>query len=197
MSEFWDSRFATTEYVYGKQPNDFLKAQLEGLTPGKILFAAEGEGRNAVYAAALGFEVFAFDASEVAKTKAQKLAEESKVKLNYKTATYHEVVYPENQFDVVVLIFAHMPADRRTDWHRKIIRYLKPGGKVILEGFAKDQINYKSGGPRDQAMLFSREELLHDFDMLRELHIEHKIRILYEGSHHRGKASVLQLSGIK
>lgn len=197
MPEFWDSRYATKEYIYGRKPNDFVKENLEKIAPGKILFAAEGEGRNAVFAAKSGFDVFAFDASDVAQNKALKLAAEQGVSLNYKVATYHNVVYPENQFDVLVLVFAHMPAQFRSDWHRKLLRYLKPGGSLILEGFAKEQLQYNSGGPKDLAMLFSEEELRTDFAGLASLQIESKIRMLYEGSHHRGKAAVIQLLGIK
>ncbi|HPE56773.1 MAG TPA: methyltransferase domain-containing protein [Bacteroidales bacterium] len=197
MAEFWDSRYATTEYIYGKTPNDFIKEKLSSLTPGKALFAAEGEGRNAVFAAGLGFEVFAFDASEVAKTKALDFAASLGLKINYKTAKYQEVVYPENQFDILVLVFAHMPAQYRSEWHRKLIRYLKPGGKLILEGFAKNQIEFNSGGPKELSMLFSKAELQGDFAALSDLEIEEKTRVLNEGSHHKGMASVIQLYGTK
>ncbi|MCB2219264.1 MAG: class I SAM-dependent methyltransferase [Bacteroidetes bacterium] len=197
MSEFWDSRFATHEYIYGKKPNAFLKQQLDREQPGKILFAAEGEGRNAVYAAHMGFDVFAFDASEVAKLKAIKLADELNVMLHYKTASFKEVVYPENKFDYLVLIFAHMHPDYRTVWHRKLLRYLRPGGKLILEGFSKKQIHYQSGGPRDVAMLFSEEELLKDFEFMRDKKITHEIYQLNEGAYHQGKAAVIRLTGTK
>jgi SAM-dependent methyltransferase len=197
MSEFWDSRFATHEYIYGKKPNAFLKMQLDLEHPGKILFAAEGEGRNAVYAARLGFEVFAFDASEVARLKAIKLASEMGVSINYKTASYREVVYPENKFDFLVLVFAHMHPDYRTVWHRKLLRYLRPGGKLMLEGFSKEQINYQSGGPRDRDMLFSEEELMKDFEFMQDKKITHEVYHLNEGAYHQGKAAVIRLTGTK
>lgn len=46
--------------AYGTEPNAFFKAQLDQLTPGRLLLPAEGEGRNAVYAAKKGWEVAAF-----------------------------------------------------------------------------------------------------------------------------------------
>ncbi|MDX1754196.1 MAG: thiopurine S-methyltransferase [Salinimicrobium sediminis] len=51
MQEFWNERYQREEYIYGKDPNEYLKAKLKNLTPGRILFPAEGEGRNAVHAA--------------------------------------------------------------------------------------------------------------------------------------------------
>ena len=66
MKEFWNARYNTESYAYGKNPNQYFKDQIGLLPPGKILLAAEGEGRNAVYAASLGWDVFAYDFSEKA-----------------------------------------------------------------------------------------------------------------------------------
>lgn len=57
----WNERYSKEEFAYGEEPNQYLKEQLEKLDVGKILFPAEGEGRNGVYAAKLGWNVFAFD----------------------------------------------------------------------------------------------------------------------------------------
>ena len=70
MQDFWNKRYKQKEYAYGEQPNRFFKEQIQNLSPGKALFPAEGEGRNAVYAAQLGWEVEAFDISEEGKNKA-------------------------------------------------------------------------------------------------------------------------------
>lgn len=50
-SDFWDNRYSVNEYVYGEQPNSYLKKQLVTHPVGSILFVGEGEGRNGVYAA--------------------------------------------------------------------------------------------------------------------------------------------------
>lgn len=76
MKEIWDERYAQSEYIYGTQPNAWLAEKLKELPVGRILFPAEGEGRNAVYAAALGWESVAFDQSAEGKAKALKLASE-------------------------------------------------------------------------------------------------------------------------
>jgi hypothetical protein len=75
MKEQWNERYSASEYIYGTGPNTWLVEKLAGLQPGKILFPAEGEGRNAVHAARLGWNVAAFDQSEAGRKKALKLAE--------------------------------------------------------------------------------------------------------------------------
>ena len=86
MKDFWNERYASTEYVYGKEPNQYFKQILCSLSPGKILLPAEGEGRNAVYAASLGWQVYAYDFSERAYKKAMALAAEKKYAFTMKLA---------------------------------------------------------------------------------------------------------------
>ena len=56
MKEFWDTRYAEIDFAYGKTPNTFFKDSIDKLTPGKLLLPADGEGRNAVYAATKGWD---------------------------------------------------------------------------------------------------------------------------------------------
>jgi ubiquinone/menaquinone biosynthesis C-methylase UbiE len=197
MNDFWNERYATQEYAYGVEPNQYFKEQLEKITPGKILFPAEGEGRNAVFAAKLGWQVFAFDPSTEGKRKAEKLAFENGASIDYQIAGYENIQYTPNSFDCIVLIFAHTHPLKRTEIHQKLTSYLKPGGILILEGFSKNQISYNSGGPRDIDMLFSKEELQSDFATFSELSVTETNYILDEGLFHQGTASVIRVFGIK
>ncbi|MFZ1292032.1 MAG: class I SAM-dependent methyltransferase [Melioribacteraceae bacterium] len=83
MQNFGNERYSQEEFVYGIEPNRFFKENLVKFSPGKILLPAEGEGRNASFAAKLGWEVFAFDSSNVAMEKANKLFDSNNVKVNY------------------------------------------------------------------------------------------------------------------
>jgi cyclopropane fatty-acyl-phospholipid synthase-like methyltransferase len=195
--EFWNQRYAEVEYVYGTEPNEFVRQQLSKLKPGRILFPAEGEGRNAVFAARLGFEVFAFDASHEARKKAMKLASDNGMVIDYQLQTYESATYPENFFDYIVLVFAHMPPGLRTIYHQKLLTFLSTGGTIILQGFAKDQIIRNTGGPKDIDMLFSGSELRDDFKSLREMKVWDEVTFLNEGPYHRGEASVMNLVGRK
>jgi 2-polyprenyl-3-methyl-5-hydroxy-6-metoxy-1,4-benzoquinol methylase len=197
MNDFWNERYATQEYAYGVEPNQYFKEQLEKLNPGKILFLAEGEGRNAVYAAKSGWHVFAFDPSTEGKRKAEKLASANGVSIDYQIAGYENAHFTPHFFDCIVLIFAHTHPLKRTEVHQKLTSFLKPGGTLILEGFSKNQIFYNSGGPRDVNMLFSKEEMESDFDLFSGLTIVETETILNEGPFHQGIASVIRVLGVK
>lgn len=197
MTEFWNERYAATEYAYGTEPNLFFRENIEKIPPGKILFPAEGEGRNAVFAAKLGWDVTAFDVSIEGKKKAELLAGSNSVKIDYLIGNYDIVSFPINHFDCIVLIFAHMNPSKRKEYHQKLISFLRPGGIIILEGFSKKQINNNSGGPRDINMLFSEDEIQSDFLLLSELIITETDYNLDEGPFHQGIASVIRVKGIK
>ena len=197
MNQFWNERFSAEEYVYGTEPNAFFKQQLEKLPPGKILLPGEGEGRNAVFAARLGWKVTAFDSSTEGKRKAEKLAAINKITIDYKIFDYDAVNLEVEKYDAIGLIYAHMNPIKRKEYHQKIISYLKPGGTLILEGFSKNQINNDTGGPRNVDMLFSVKELKEDFGFFQKLNIAESDIYFNEGIFHQGKASVIRVFGIK
>lgn len=197
MNDFWDARYKRKEYVYGRSPNAFLKETLPGLSPGKILMPGEGEGRNAVYAAKLGWEVHAFDQSRVAMQKAQDLAKENNVKIGYTIAHISDCELPENAYDAVNMVFLHLPPGAREIWHKQLYKSLRPGGILIMEAFDKEQITFRTGGPSRIEMLYSREILESDFSDFRTLHITRQIVEPNEGADHSGHASTLRVLGEK
>lgn len=197
MKSFWDNRYAGETFAYGTSPNTFFKNQLADLSLGNLLLPAEGEGRNAIFAALKGWNVIAFDQSEVAKQKAMQLAKQNKVHIEYEVCDQVDFSSKENYFDCFALIFAHMPPDLRRNFHQKMYGFLKPGGTLILEGFEKHQINNTTGGPKNIDMLFSSEELLSDFNSLKNIHLSEEEIILDEGAFHKGLAHVIRLTGIK
>ncbi|MCL9769798.1 methyltransferase domain-containing protein [Flavobacterium sp. HXWNR69] len=197
MKPFWDERYGASDFAYGTAPNQFLKDNISALPKGKILFAAEGEGRNAVYAAQQGFEVYAFDYSEAGKEKALNLAAATQVLIDYTVSDVLEVSYPEELFDGLVLIFAHFPATIRKAAHLKLLSLLKPGGVIIFEAFAKNQLQYNSGGPKDVDMLFSLDEISEEFPNVKFDSLTNEIITLDEGLYHRGEGALIRFIGTK
>jgi ubiquinone/menaquinone biosynthesis C-methylase UbiE len=198
QSEFWNQRYALPEYAYGKEPNVFIQQQLDLLKPGKILFPAEGEGRNAIYAAIKGWDVTAFDISNEAQRKALQLATQQKVSIEYLVGTLDELAMANHYFDAIGLCFAHMPAEHRISWHRSLVKLLKPGGILMLQGFSKahttyQQLNPKAGGPKEVTMLFSKEELQVDFESLQIDILQEEVRLLQEGAFHQGESALINL----
>lgn len=198
----WNEKYRIDEYAYGKEPNQFLKEQLAKLEPATILFPAEGEGRNAVYAATLGWNVFAFDISQEGKQKALRLAESNAVNIDYKVGELQTLDYQQCQFDAIALIYAHFPAAIKSQYHKMLSHYLRPDGIVIFEAFSKQHIAYNSvnpniGGPKDVASLFSLEEIRADFQHYDILLLEELETELHEGLYHNGKGSVIRFVGRK
>jgi cyclopropane fatty-acyl-phospholipid synthase-like methyltransferase len=199
---FWDQRYSQPDFAYGKEPNEYLKSKLLDLPPGRILFPAEGEGRNAVFAAKLGWDVFAFDISVEGKKKAEKLALINGVVIDYRVEDLEKVDYRSNSFDAIALIYTHFPEVKRRIFHQKLSAYLKKGGILILECFSKKHLNYQKdnpnvGGPKEESMLFDLEEIKEDFKGFDFLEAYETETELTEGLYHVGKASVIRLFGVK
>ena len=198
----WDDRYSKEEFVYGEEPNNFLREQLQKLKPGKILFPAEGEGRNAVFAATKGWDVYAFDISSVGKHKAEELAKKNNVKIKYEVGGLQSLNYKPESFDVIALIYAHFPAEIKSEYHKTLGNYLKKGGIIIFEAFSKKHLEYISrnesvGGPREIEMLFSKEEIQSDFNNFEIIELDEKVIQLNEGSFHNGEGSVIRFIGRK
>ena len=197
MKDFWNERYAAKTYAYGTKPNQYLKEILPLLPKGKLLFVAEGEGRNAVFAAKNGFEVSAFDYSESGKQKAWQLAEENGVTIDYLVSDVLALPYEQESFDALIFIFAHFPAEIRKEAHLKLLHLLKPRGKILFEAFGKGQINYASGGPKDIQMLFSEEEVRNEFPNVTFDHLSTDKTALHEGLFHQGDGIVVRFIGTK
>lgn len=195
--EFWDERFSGEEYIYGEEPNEYFKARLLEFLPGEILFAAEGEGRNAVFAAQEAWKVAAFDQSSEAKKKAERLAKKKGVEIEYKVGELPKLGYEEGEFDAVALIYAHFPRNIRSEYHKLLISYLRRDGLVFFEGFSEKHPSYQKtnpqiGGPKDETLLFSMEEIQRDFGELKFIELYEAEVELHEGEYHKGLGSVIR-----
>lgn len=193
----WNQSFQNKEYVYGKLPNVFLKEQIDLLPAQNILFAAEGEGRNAVYAAQKGWSVTAFDISEEGRKKALQLEEEVGVNIDYRVGELPNLDFSYQNFGAIALIYAHFPPKIRSDYHKRLTKLLFPNGLIIFEAFSKKHLAYrkhnpKVGGPTHEALLFSIEEIKADFSDFEFLYLEELEIELNEGLFHNGKGAVIR-----
>ena len=198
----WDERYGTSEFAYGKEPNEFFKEWLLKLDAGKILMPADGEGRNGVFAATKKWRVTSCDLSKEGKSKCALLAKEQKVVLNYIVSDIDKLCFEKESFDAIGMIYAHFPADKKNNYHNRLKEYLKPGGTIIFEAFSKKNLelkkqNPKVGGPDDYDMLYSTEEIKTDFQNFEILYLEEMEIELNEGLYHNGKGSVIRFIGRK
>jgi len=197
MQNQWDERYARQEYVYGTEPNKFLKEQLAKLKPGNILFPAEGEGRNAVFAASRGWQTVAFDQSLAGQKKAFRLAKEKGVSIDYTIQLLDEWNPEPDQYDCIALIFVHLPDGLRQQVHNAVIKALKPGGVLILQAFTINQLPRTSGGPKNAELLFTIKQIDSDFKALTFIKLCETQTLLAEGPLHQGLADVIQLIALK
>lgn len=193
----WNERYSEPGFAYGTEPNEFLLSVVDRIPRGKILSLAEGEGRNAVYLASLGYEVTGVDGSEVGLRKAMELAKKRGVAITTIQADLDEFVIGLEQWDGIIACYCHLPSATRISLHHAAVRGLKPGGVFVLEAFSKKQLAYDTGGPKSLDMLMSLDELKLELVGLEFMHAVEMEREVREGSRHTGLASVVQVIGIK
>ena len=191
----WDNEYDREEYVYGKLPNDFLKSHYEVMPKGKVLLLAEGEGRNAVFLAKLGYTVTAVDISSVGLKKAEKLAKENNVIIETICADLAVFDLGERQWDGIVSIYCHLPVELRQNLYKRIERAIKPLGVFLLEGYRPEQLNYKTGGPPVASMMSSKASLMTELPGFTFSHLEELDRVVNEGINHHGLGAVIQAVG--
>jgi SAM-dependent methyltransferase len=185
------------EYAYGREPNEFLRAEAHRITPGRVLCLAEGEGRNAVFLAGLGHKVTALDFSVEGLRKAERLARERNVEI----ATIHAdltTYEPEiDAFTGIVAIFAHLPPLVRKRVHTGIPFALRSGGVYILEAYTPQQLAFNTGGPRDAALLLTLAGLKEELAPLK-IEIGREVeRRIHEGPFHGGPSATVQLVAVR
>lgn len=193
----WDEEYKTDNYVYGKEPNDFLKENYACIPKGKVLLLAEGEGRNAVFLALKGYQVTAVDISAVGLEKAKKLANENDVSIKTICADLETLDIGKKTWDGIVSIFCHLPPHIRDSLYERVEKALKPSGTFLLEGYTPKQLKYKTGGPPVAEMMVSKDILIKGFSNVEFIHLMELEREVLEGIKHHGLASVLQAIGIK
>ena len=193
--ERWNMRFSATDYVFGTAPNAFLASQAHRLKPGMTALAiADGEGRNGVWLAEQGLQVTGFDFSPNGLAKAQRLALERKVQIDYLLANINEWDWDAQQYDVIAAIFFQFlrPAERAHIF-AGLMRALKPGGLLLLQGYRVEQLKYGTGGPSVADQLYTETLLRDAFAALDILHLASHDDELKEGAGHHGTSALIDM----
>ena len=190
----WDDRYSGADFYYGTQPNDFLVEQAKCIRAGgRVLCLAEGEGRNAVHLAGLGFDVTAVDQSAVGLEKARRLADEKGVTVRIVQADLGTWQIPVDAWDAVISIWCHLPSALRARVHRQVCAALCPDGVLILEAYTPDQLRHGTGGPKEADLMPTLAQLQDELQGLRfEIGTERE-RQVCEGQGHHGPSAVVQV----
>jgi SAM-dependent methyltransferase len=197
--DHWQQRYASDEYRFGTAPNAFLASQAKRLPKsGKALAIADGEGRNGVFLAEQGLDVLSLDFAPNAQAKARKLAAERGVALRVEQADVINWTYAADTFDVVAAIFFQFAAPPERDRiFAGILRTLKPGGLLLLEGYGLKQLDYKTGGPSMLENLYTREILEKAFADFVSLDIREYDAEIHEGAGHGGMSALIDVVAVK
>jgi SAM-dependent methyltransferase len=201
MSELarWEARFSAPEFVFGTEPNEFLRSQAHLLPRhGKALAVADGEGRNGVWLAQQGLDVLSVDFSPAAQAKARALAQTRNVSLRIERADVIDWTWPQDAFDVIAVIFIQFAdPEQRKRIFLGVRKALKPGGLLLLQGYRPEQLNYKTGGPSAVENLYTEEMLAEAFADFSDLQIRAHDSVTHEGAGHVGMAALIDLVGRK
>jgi SAM-dependent methyltransferase len=193
MENFWDQRYSEPGFAYGNEPNDFFREITDSMPPGKLLLPGEGEGRNAIYAAHAGWDVTAIDQSRVARDKALEWATSLELKIDYQLADLTEFECRKPEFDLIALVYIHMPEMIRFAVHKQLSACVKPGGLLIMECFHKTQLQFGTGGPPVEELLYNEQDLRKDFAGMEIQQCENLVLYKEEGKYHEGESSVIRL----
>lgn len=195
----WNERYSREDFLFGEAPNAFLAANTAWLAPGqRALSIADGEGRNSVWLARQGLDVDAFDISTVAVDKARRFAARHGVPVRHAVADIVQFEWPTACYDLIAAIFIQFAApDERACIFRGIVRALRPGGVLLLQGYRPEQLAYRTGGPPLAENLYSEPLLREVFAELDIRHLASHDDVVREGAGHNGMSALIDLVAVK
>lgn len=166
-SDAWNARYAAApDLVWTGEPNRFVVQELAGLSPGRALDLAAGEGRNAVWLATRGWHVTAIDFSHVAVDRGRHLARARGVAVSWVVGDVRDQIAPPGRFDAVLVAYLHLPAADRAGVLANAAAALAAGGTLLVVGHDRANLAGGIGGPHDPALLYTPEEIVAELDGL-------------------------------
>jgi len=192
-AETWNDRYSQGDYIFGTEPNQYLKRCLPRLKAGmSALAVADGEGRNSVWLARQGLITSAFDISPVGVEKARALARDQNVQVNFSISDCNAWDWHADKFDVIAAIFIQFAAPEvRRVLFANMIGALNPGGLIILQGYTPRQLEYKTGGPPNVDNLYTEDLLKDEFSSLDIVDMSVYEMELQEGTQHSGMSALV------
>jgi SAM-dependent methyltransferase len=191
----WDRHFSRPDYLYGTTANAWLRSRHSLFSVGQTTLAvADGEGRNSVWLAQQGLAVDAFDISPVGVAKARELARAAGVAVQFHVSDCDAWPWTPAAYDHVVAIFVQFadPALRQRLF-ANMVRTLKPGGHLILQGFTPKQIEYNPNGPGLIDHLYTEALLRSSFAELDIIALRSYDAVIDEGRQPPGPSALIGL----
>lgn len=193
--ETWNARYAIPDYLFGEEPNDFVRREAHRIVPrGSVLCIADGEGRNSVWLAKQGFAVTAFDFAPNAVDKARLLAKRQGVNVDHRLGDVEHWPWSAARYDALVVIFIQfLPPETRDAVLADMLQAVAPGGVFLLEGYRPEQVDYATGGPPRREHMYTRpwvEARLRGWEILA---LEEYDAVIREGRAHSGISALIDV----
>lgn len=170
----WDARYSATESMWSYEPNVLLVPRAEGLTPGRALDLACGEGRNALWLASRGWDVTALDFSQVAIDKGRARAQQMGVSVDFRVADVIDFPPETGRFDLVIVFYLQLPHHEVRQVLAHAVDALAPGGTLLVVAHDLDNLEHGYGGPPTADVLYTVELVS---DAISGLHIVESGRV--------------------
>jgi SAM-dependent methyltransferase len=158
----WNARYATAEYVWKADPNKLLVDEVSGLTPGRALDVACGEGRNAVWLAEQGWTVTAVDFSEVGLDKGRQLASARGVEVEWICADVTTWKADDHDRDLVVVLYLQLPAALRRLALTNAASAMAESATLIVIAHDIRNLTEGTGGPQSPDVLYGPTDVVAD-----------------------------------
>lgn len=160
--QVWDERHAARDPIESHEPDPTLAEVIRTISPGRALDLAAGDGRNAIWLAGQLWDVTAVDFSVVALERARRSAAAAGVEVDWVLADLLEWRPVPRSFDLVAVMFLHLPEDERRAVYAAAAEAVTPGGLLVVVGHDRSNLAEGAGGPQDPAVLFTPGEIAAD-----------------------------------
>jgi SAM-dependent methyltransferase len=157
----WDERHRSGDFE-GEGPNPTLVLGTAGLLPGTALELAAGSGTNAVWLARQGWRTTAVDWSPVGLANGHAKAEAAGVEVEWLERDLFAWSPPGRSFDLVVIVYLHLPPDERGPVYAAAAAAVAPRGRLLVVGHDRLNATEGEGGPPDTVRLFTADEIAHE-----------------------------------
>jgi SAM-dependent methyltransferase len=175
--EDWDRKYSEVESLWSSAPNRVVVAEASDLVPGRALDLACGEARNAIWLAERGWDVVGVDFSPVALERGRSRAERAGVHVQLECRDLVTYEPEPDAFDLVLVVFLHLPADVRQGVLTRAAAALREGGTLLVLGHDSTNLTDGVGGPSDPRVLYTPDDIVAD---LSGLEVEKAERVLRE-----------------
>jgi SAM-dependent methyltransferase len=167
-STTWDKKYKDSELLWSADANIWVKDLTQDQPAGTALDIAAGEGRNALWLVARGWEVTAVDFSVVALQRARALADEHLGRdadwLTTLEADVETWVPKARSYDLVLVAYLHLPEQLRRSVMRAAAEAVASGGTLLVVGHDLENLGSGHGGPQNPEVLYRPSDIVADIE---------------------------------